>query len=98
MSIRARVVIAITLQQVDDTPHAQASAQGDHEDLQGTDSRGKEFHNYSETGNHVDNGESCALLLPSQNQNKKAAGGCPAVPVSGSFSFHFNVNCYILVL
>ena len=38
MSIRAGVVVAVTFQQVDDTPDAETSAEGDHEGLKNGDS------------------------------------------------------------
>ena len=44
MSIRAGVVVAVTLQQVNDAPHAQDSAEGDHQDLQRVDSRSEKCH------------------------------------------------------
>ena len=44
MSIGAGVIVAVTLQQVNHAPHAQASAQSDHEDLQSFDRGSKKFH------------------------------------------------------
>ena len=44
MSIGPGVVIAIALQQVDDAPHAEASAEGDHEGLESGHSRVEESH------------------------------------------------------
>ena len=44
MSIRAGVVRAITFQQVDAAPHAEAGAQGNNEGLQDFDCRVKKFH------------------------------------------------------
>ena len=44
MSIRAGVVVAVTFQQVDDAPHAETSAEGDHEGLKNGDSLIEEFH------------------------------------------------------
>ena len=44
MSICAGVVVAITFQQVDDTPHAETSAEGDNEGLKNSDSLSKESH------------------------------------------------------
>lgn len=44
LALRAGVVIAIALQQVDNAPHAQARAQSHHESLQSADSRSKESH------------------------------------------------------
>ena len=38
MSIRAGVVVAVTFQQVDDTPDAETSAEGDNEGLKNGDS------------------------------------------------------------
>ena len=46
MSIRARIVISISFQQIDDTPHAQAGAQGDDQDFQGINGRTEKFHRY----------------------------------------------------
>ena len=37
MSIRAGVVVAITFQQVDDTPHAETGTEGDNEGLENGD-------------------------------------------------------------
>ena len=37
MSICARVVVAVTFQQVDDTPHAETGAQSDNEGLKNGD-------------------------------------------------------------
>ena len=44
MSIRAGVVVAVTFQQVDDTPHAETGAQSDNEGLKNGDSLSKESH------------------------------------------------------
>lgn len=44
MSIRARVVIAVALKQVDHAPYAQASAQRDYKYLQSVDCRCKKCH------------------------------------------------------
>lgn len=44
MSIGARVIRTVALQEIDDAPHAQASAQGHNEGLQGGDSGRKELH------------------------------------------------------
>ena len=44
MSICAGVVVAVTFQQVDDTPHAETSAEGDHEGLKNGDCLIEEFH------------------------------------------------------
>ena len=44
MGIRAGVVVAVTFQQVDDAPHAETSAEGDHEGLKNGDSLIEEFH------------------------------------------------------
>ena len=41
MSIRAGVVVAVALQQIDDAPNAQASAQHDNQDLQSVNRRRK---------------------------------------------------------
>ena len=38
MSIRAGVVVAVTFQEVDDAPDAEASAEGDHKGLKNGDS------------------------------------------------------------
>ena len=38
MSIRARVVVAVTFEEVDDTPDAETSAEGDNEGLKNGDS------------------------------------------------------------
>ena len=46
MSIRAGVIISISFQKVDNTPHAQASAEGDHQDLQGVNGRSKKLHRF----------------------------------------------------
>ena len=46
MSIRAGVIIAITFQQVDAAPHAEASAQSNNEGLKHFDSRVKEIHSH----------------------------------------------------
>ena len=45
MSIAAGVVVTITFQQVDGTPHAETSTQSDNEGLKHFDSRVKEIHN-----------------------------------------------------
>ena len=45
MSIRAGVVVAVALQQIDDAPNAQASAQRGHEGLQSRNSRSEKRHN-----------------------------------------------------
>ena len=37
MSIRAGVVVAVTFKQIDNAPTAEASADGDHDDLEGID-------------------------------------------------------------
>ena len=47
MSIGAGVVGTITFQQVHNTPHAKASAQGHNKGLQSIDSRRKELHKTS---------------------------------------------------
>ena len=44
MSIGAGVVVAITFQQVDGTPHAETGTQSDNQSLKNFDSRVKEFH------------------------------------------------------
>ena len=44
MSIGARVVGTVALQQIDNAPHAQASAQRNNESLQSRDSRSEKFH------------------------------------------------------
>ena len=44
MSIRAGVVVAVTFQQVDDTPHAETGTEGDNEGLQSINSGRKELH------------------------------------------------------
>ena len=44
MSIRTGVVVAVTFQQVDDTPNTQTGTQSDNESLQNTNSRVKKFH------------------------------------------------------
>lgn len=44
MSIRAGVVRAVTFQQVDATPHAETSAQGNNEGLQNINGRIEKFH------------------------------------------------------
>ena len=44
MSICTGVVVAVTFQQVDDTPNAQTGTQSDNEGLQNTNSRVKKFH------------------------------------------------------
>ena len=46
MSIRAGVVVAISFQQVDDTPNAKTGTQSDNEGLKHFDSRVKEIHNH----------------------------------------------------
>ena len=44
MSIGSGVVLAVTFQEVDAAPHAQAAAQGDDQSLQNVDSVGKKAH------------------------------------------------------
>ena len=44
MSIAAGVVVAVTFQQVDGTPHAETGTQSDNQSLKNFDSRVKEFH------------------------------------------------------
>ena len=44
MSIGARVIRAVALQQVDNAPHAKASAEGNHEGLQSVDGRSEKLH------------------------------------------------------
>ena len=44
MSIRARVIIAVTFQQVDDAPDTEARSQCDHEGLQNFDCAVEKFH------------------------------------------------------
>ena len=44
MSIRAGVVVAVTLQQVDDTPHAETGTEGDNEGLENGDCLIEKFH------------------------------------------------------
>lgn len=44
MSIRAGVIVAVTLQQVDDAPDAKTGAQSDDESLQYGDCTVEEFH------------------------------------------------------
>ena len=44
MSIGTRVVVAVTFQEVDAAPHAQAAAQGDHQSLQHVDSVSEKIH------------------------------------------------------
>ena len=44
MSIGTRIVGAITFQQVDHAPHAEARADSDNQNFQGVDSRSKKFH------------------------------------------------------
>ena len=46
MSIGARIVGPVALQEIDDAPHAQASAQGHNEGLQGGDSGSEKLHKY----------------------------------------------------
>ena len=44
LGLSTGVVIAVTFQQVDDTPNAQTGTQSDNEGLQNTNSRVKKFH------------------------------------------------------
>ena len=44
MSIRAGVVVAVTFQQVDDTPYAETGTEGDNEGLENGDCLVKKFH------------------------------------------------------
>lgn len=44
LAFRAGVVVAVAFQQVNNAPHAQASAEGDHQNLQSVDSRSEKFH------------------------------------------------------
>ena len=44
MSIRARVIIAVTFQQVDDAPDTEAGSQCDNEGLQNVDCAVEKFH------------------------------------------------------
>ena len=44
MSIRAGVVVAVTFQQVDDAPHAEAGTEGDNEGLENGYCLIKKFH------------------------------------------------------
>lgn len=44
ISITGRVVLAVTFQEVDAAPHAQAAAQGDHQSLQYVDSVSEKIH------------------------------------------------------
>ena len=44
LGLRAGVVVAVTFQQVDDTPNTQTGTQSDNEGLQNTNSRVKEIH------------------------------------------------------
>ena len=44
MSIAAGVIVAITFQQVDGTPNAEASTQSDNQSLKNFDSTVEEFH------------------------------------------------------
>ena len=44
MSIGAGVVVAVTLQEIDETPHTEASAEGDHEGLKDLNSGSKKIH------------------------------------------------------
>ena len=44
MSIRAGVVVAVTFQQVDDTPHAETGTEGDNEGLENGDCLIEKFH------------------------------------------------------
>ena len=56
MSIRAGIVIAITFQQVDHTPDAKASADGDHEGLENGNCRIEKSHRippYIIKGRHI---------------------------------------------
>ena len=45
LSICARIIIAVTFQEVDSPPHAKARAEGDYQGLEGIDSAGEECHN-----------------------------------------------------
>ncbi len=44
MSIRARVIIAVTFQQVDDTPDSKAGSECDNKGLQNVDCAVEKFH------------------------------------------------------
>lgn len=44
MSIGAGIIAAVPLQEIDNAPHAQASAQRNNESLQSRDSRSEKFH------------------------------------------------------
>ena len=44
MSIRTRVVVAVTFQQVDDAPHAETGTEGDNEGLENGDCLIEKFH------------------------------------------------------
>ena len=44
MSIRAGVVVAVTFQQVDDTPYAETGTEGDNEGLENGDCLIEKFH------------------------------------------------------
>ena len=44
MSIGTRVVVAVTFQQVDDTPHAETGTEGDHVGLENGDCLIEKFH------------------------------------------------------
>ena len=46
LAFGARIVGPVALQEIDDAPHAQASAQGHNEGLQGGDSGSEKLHKY----------------------------------------------------
>ena len=43
LHIRARIIIAVTFQEVDGPPHAKARSEGDHQGLESIDSAGEEI-------------------------------------------------------
>ena len=73
MSIAAGVVVTVTFQQVDGTPHAETDTQSDNQSLKNFDSRVKEFHSRFSFIN-----ESCRPSVHTRNHR------CCAVNCGGS--------------
>ena len=89
LGFRAGVVIAVSFQEVDNTPNAEARADGDHEGLENVYRRVEEIH--TEIWSRILLCHIVVVRLLCGTRKRRPAFGLWALP--GSYSFH---HCYAL--
>ena len=94
MSFGTGVVVAVAFQQVNHAPHAQASAQSDHEDLQSFDRGSKKFHSVTWNRKLYENWGFYSTTFAKLGQKNRRI--FPAVPVF-RLLFPFIFNNYSMV-